>query len=81
MPAAMTYGVVQELGQYQLLEYYIDILKQDDLAALFVFESVQGISDHSNTPSLTVFKQLYMASPATKLAKARAKLQYEQTLE
>ena len=61
-------GVVQQLGQYQLLESYIDILKQDDLAGSFMFESVQGISGHNNKPGLTVFKQLYVASSATKQA-------------
>ena len=40
-------GVVQQLEHYQLLESYIDILKQDDLGVSFMFESVQGISDVS----------------------------------
>ena len=61
-------GVVQQLGQYQLLESYIDILKQDDLAGSFMFQSVQGISGHNNKPGLTVFKRLYVASSATKNA-------------
>ena len=49
-------GVVQHLGQYQLLEGYIDILKQANLTGLFMFESIQGISGHNNKPGLTVFK-------------------------
>ena len=61
-------GVVQQLGQYQLLESYIDILKQDDLTGLFMFESVQFISGHNKKPGLTVFKQGYVASSARKQA-------------
>ena len=61
-------SVVQQLGQYQLLESYIDILKQDDLAGSFMFESVQGISRQNNKPGLTVFKWFYVASSATKKA-------------
>jgi hypothetical protein len=61
-------GVFQQLGQYQLLECYIDILKQDNLANLFMFESVKCISGHNNKPGMTVFKQLYVGSSATKKA-------------
>jgi hypothetical protein len=61
-------GYVQQLGQYQLLGSFIDILKQDDLAGSFMFESVQGISGHNNKPGLTVFKQLSVVSSATKNA-------------
>jgi hypothetical protein len=45
-------GVIQLLGQYQFLESYIDILKQDDLSGSFMFESAKGISEHSNEPDL-----------------------------
>ena len=61
-------SIFQQRGQYQLLESYIDILKQDDLAGSFMFESVQGISGHNNKPGLTIFKWLYVASSATKKA-------------
>ena len=61
-------GVVQQLGQDQFLESYIDILKQDDLGGSFLFESVQGISGHTNKPGLTVVKWLYVESSATKKA-------------
>ena len=61
-------GVVQQLGQYQLLESYIDLLKQDDLGGSFMFESVQGISGHTNKPGLTVVKWLCVESSATKKA-------------
>ena len=60
--------VVQQLGQYQLLQCYTDILKQDDLTGIFMFESVQGISGHNNKPYSQVFKQLYVVSSATKKA-------------
>ena len=36
-------GVVQQRGQYQLLECYIDILTLDNLTGLFMFVSFQGI--------------------------------------
>ena len=71
MPAARTSnqnGVVEQLGQYQRLESYIDILKHDNLAGWFMFEIVQGISGPNNRPGLTDFKQLYVASSATKQA-------------
>jgi hypothetical protein len=58
--------VVQQCGQCQHPEGYIDILKQDDLASLFMFESAQGILGHNNKQGLTVFKQLYITSSATR---------------
>ena len=61
-------GVVQQLGQYQLLKCYIEILEQNDPASSFMFESVQDISGHNNKPGLAVFKQLYVAFSATKKA-------------
>ena len=61
-------SVVQQLGQYQLLKCYIDILKQDDITGSFIFESVQGISGHNNKPGSTVFKRPFVAPSATKKA-------------
>ena len=61
-------GVVQQLGQYQFLKSYIDILKQDTIAGLLMFEIFQGILEHNNKPGLTVFKWLDVASSATKNA-------------
>jgi hypothetical protein len=58
--------VVQQFRQYQLLESYIDILRQDDFTSSFMIELVQGILEHNNKPFLTSFKQLSVASSATK---------------
>jgi hypothetical protein len=33
-----------------------------------MFERVQGISGHTNKPGVTIFKQLYVGSSATKKA-------------
>ena len=35
-------GVVQQLGQDQLVESYVDILRKDDLAGSFMIESNEG---------------------------------------
>ena len=61
-------GVVQQHGQYHLLQCYTDMHRQDDLTISLMYESVQVISGHNNKPDSQVFKQLYVASSATKKA-------------
>ena len=63
-----SHGVVQQLGQYQLLESHDDIDKQVNVSGLFIFESVQSILGYKNSVVLTVYKRLYMVSSATKKA-------------
>ena len=58
-------GVVQQLGQYQLLKSSADILREDALISLFIFGNVQSISEHNCKTDFTVYKQLYMISSAT----------------
>ena len=48
--------VVQQFRQYQLLESYIDILRQNDLTSSFMIELVQGNLEPNNKPFLTSFK-------------------------
>ena len=61
-------GVLQQLGQYQLLASYIDVHKQHNIHGLFVFESIQSISGHNNNPDFPVFKSLNILSSAAKNA-------------
>jgi hypothetical protein len=49
-------GVVHLLGKHQVLECYIDILKQGHCTGLFIFQSDHGISGHNNKPGLTAVK-------------------------
>ena len=67
-------GVVQQLGQYQLVGSYVDIIKQGDLIGPFMFETVLDILGHHNKLGLTIFKQFYVASSATKKAWEGAQL-------
>jgi hypothetical protein len=57
---------IQQLGQYQNLEKWIDRLKKDNLSSLFLYERDQENVGHNKTPSLTEFKRLYVAISTTK---------------
>ena len=61
-------GVIQPLGQHQLLERFDDILKQESTAGLFQYKSVQGILGHNNKPGLAIFQRLFVESSAYKKA-------------
>jgi hypothetical protein len=67
-------GVVQQLDQYQLVGSYVDLFKQDCLIGPFMFETVLDTLGHHNKPGLTIFKQFYVASSATKKAWEGAQL-------
>jgi hypothetical protein len=54
------------------MDYYMDILKQNDVTRSFLFESVWVISGHNNKSSSTVYKQLHVPFLATKKAREGA---------
>jgi hypothetical protein len=61
-------GIVQQLGQYQLLESYLELCCQDDPDGTFVFETHDRSTNSGTNNKTPIFKRLYIASSATQKA-------------
>ena len=56
------------LGQYQLLESYLELCCQDDHDGTFVFETHRRSTKSGTNNETPIFKQLYIALSATQKA-------------
>ena len=61
-------GAIQQLGQHHLLECYMGKLNKEYPADFFMSESDQSSLGHKTNTCSAVFKYLYAASSAIKLA-------------